>query len=72
MSILKKILFILLFTTGFLLFSNGVFHAVLYFFDDKAFLSGLRIINWLTLFIGAVISLYSFYLLEKPSQKGAF
>jgi hypothetical protein len=37
---------------GIMLFCNGAFHAVLYLFDDKPLFSGMRYLNWLSLFIG--------------------
>ena len=68
MSPLRISFYALLFFIGFLLFLNGFIHALFYFIDDSSLFSGLRYINWLTLLVGAVLSSYSYYELDKPNQ----
>ena len=68
MSILKTTTLITLLIIGSLLFLNGLVHSFLYFFDEYALFQGLRYINWLTLVIGAGMSIFCFNQLNKPKQ----
>ena len=43
---------ILFMVLGSLLFFNGIFHVLFYLIDDKPMLSGLRHLNWISLFLG--------------------
>ena len=48
-------LMVLLVIVGGLLLCNGMFHAVLYLVDDKPVMSGLRYLNWISVFLGVAL-----------------
>lgn len=54
-SKLNLSLTILLLVLGSCLLCNGIFHAVLYLFDDAPLMSGLRYLNWVSLALGALM-----------------
>ncbi|MCH2082529.1 MAG: hypothetical protein MK226_09075 [Saprospiraceae bacterium] len=57
--------YLLLTIIGVLFLLNGLFHAVIYLIDSKSLFTDWRLLNWVTLVFGSLLSLYGYTRLNK-------
>lgn len=67
MSYYRTIFYTVLTALGFLCFLHGLIHIALYLLDSTALFAGLRAVNWASLFIGSILSVFSYLQLAKPN-----